>query len=456
MMKPGEVSLSGQAWVEGWAFRGTTSQKPDRLAALSQLACGVFLLTQVLGGVVRWLLDMAGAPVAAYLPNIFMVAIVAFVVLADLLNQRTSRGLILFTFALLLSAVVGYINTGKAVQVVFGGWVLTPFFFGLTCAPSLLRRDRFTRLMLVILFTLCVLGLVLESFVSLPWVGLSYSVGGVDIEGAREWQTSGGAPRLSGFARSSFDVAGQILFYTALLVLQLRHGFARSAVWAVALGAVSLSTSKGSLLSLAMTALAVESVIHQKPRLLYGLLALGILWIFIPPLMSWTMDWSANARTDLNHPIYGSFIDRMNDMWPRAWTLAFDRGLPPLGRGLGGIGVPLSIFEPELENARDNLFLYCMVLLGVWSVPMFALGFAGLFKLCSKLRFEAPRQALVVAVAINWYGGVSNIMEHAVLALGFGMVCRAVVAQLSGSSFGECAPHHQEPEPPLLPVCQTL
>jgi hypothetical protein len=223
----------------------------------------------------------------------------------------------------------------------------------------------------------------------------------------------------------------------ALLALQIRRGVFRLLMWSLSLAAISLSTSKGTLLALLMTGLAAEALIRHKPGQLHLILTLGIAWMFVPPLMGWTMDWSQESRTDLNNPLYGSFIDRMNDMWPRAWQLGVDYGLPLLGRGMGGIGVPVSMFEPDLANAGDNLFVYCLVLLGVVSIPLFVLGYLALFKLCSRLHLDAVRQALVIAVAVNWYGGVSNILEHAALAFGFGMVCRAVVAQLSGDFMGE-------------------
>jgi hypothetical protein len=429
----GRASFSGEVWHTEPLIPPVIQQ----WTLVVRCTCLIFLVTQLFGGVVRWVLDMAGAAAATYLPNVLMLGCVIFVLMMDGLYQRTTRGLLLFVTTIMLSMLVGYINIGGVVQVVFGTWVLTPFFFGIACAPVLLTHNRLTLWVLIIAFAVAAGGVVAHSFIAFPWVGVSYSIGGVELEGAREWQTTGGAQRLSGFARSSFDVAGQILMAAALLALQIRRGVFRLVMWGLSLAAISLSTSKGTLLALLMTGLAAEAVIRRKPGQLQFILAVGIAWMFVPPLMGWTMDWSQESRTDLNNPLYGSFIDRMNDMWPRAWQLGVDYGLPPLGRGMGGIGVPVSMFEPDLANAGDNLFVYCLVLLGVLSIPLFVLGYLALFKLCSRLHLEAVRQALVIAVAVNWYGGVSNILEHAALAFGFGLVCRAVVAQLSGDSMGE-------------------
>jgi hypothetical protein len=136
------------------------------------------------------------------------------------------------------------------------------------------------------------------------------------------------------------------------------------------------------------------------------------------------MDWSQAARVDIDHPIYGSFIDRMNDMWPRALDLATEHGVPILGRGLGGIGVPVSVFEPVLANAGDNLWVYVAVIGGWLSIPIFIAGYIQIFKFCTLPLTTELHEVLILAVIINWYGGVSNILEHAVLALVFGILCR--------------------------------
>jgi hypothetical protein len=398
---------------------------------VSAMTCYLFLGFQVFGGVIRWFLDLSGTSFAIYLPNVLMLGCILMSQASDALRQRTRPAVVLFALMLLLCATTGYLNTGKGAQVAFGVWVLVPFFFGLACAPVLLAPSRIGLAVLSLLFCMAAGGVVLHAVAELPWVGVNYSIGGVEVEGARDWQTSSGAQRLSGFGRTSFDVGGQLLLLGGLLALHARSVFLRALLWLLAIGAIYLSTSKGSLLSLLMTALAVEAVVRQSRAALTGIVALGVLWLLVPPVLGWTLDWTYAARTDINHPIFGSFIDRMNDMWPRAWQLAFDHGLPLLGRGLGGIGVPVSVFEPRLENAGDNLFVYCGVLMGVLVLPVFAVGFTALFRLCARLDVGVARHALVMAVAVLWYGGVSNILEHAILGLGFGMVCSVLAAELS-------------------------
>jgi hypothetical protein len=226
-------------------------------------------------------------------------------------------------------------------------------------------------------------------------------------------------------ARSSFDVAGQIIVTAGMLSLYIKSsGFLRIVLWSLCGFAISLSTSKGILLALLMTVIASESLIRNKKVPLKMIFTIGILWLTVPPIMGWTIDWSQAARTDIDNPLYGSFIDRMNDMWPRAWELATDKGLPLLGRGLGGIGVPVSVFEPALANAGDNLWVYVLVIAGVMCLPFFVIGYIQIYRYCESFEAMEMQELLVLAVIVNWYGGVSNILEHAVLAFAFGILCR--------------------------------
>lgn len=400
-----------------------------RACALSAL---VFLIMQLTGGVVRWVLDMVGAAVLAYIPNLMMLGCVFFLLMYEIIFQQIKVGALFFIGMLGFSMMVGFYNIGGLSQVIFGLWVLTPFLFGLTCAPAITLNLQFRQFILYALMIIAGGGVVIHSVAELPWVGLTYSVGGVELEGAREWQTTGGSQRLSGFARSSFDVAGQVILAAALLSLQLSKGWQRFFLWGVCTYAVSLSTSKGILLALLMTIFASEALIRKKTWWLQTIFSIGIFWLFIPPLMGWTMDWTEAARTDLENPLYGSFIDRMNDMWPRALELVTEFGHPILGRGLGGIGVPVSIYEPALANAGDNVFVYCFVLLGYFSIPLFILGITMIMKMCRHLERADVRDVIVLAVIINWYGGVSNILEHAVLSFAMGILCRYLAMMFIG------------------------
>jgi hypothetical protein len=60
-----------------------------------------------------------------------------------------------------------------------------------------------------------------------------------------------------------------------------------------------------------------------------------------------------------------SFVERMLQMWPRAFAL-FDGPLSVvLGRGLGGIGSPQQLGEAHWFNTADNVMLFLLVTFGI-------------------------------------------------------------------------------------------
>jgi hypothetical protein len=437
--RPRVLAEQGCSWsAHGWrpatwqVFRADSSTPGDikRWHRATVLTVLVFLFMQVTAGVLRWVFDMFGVAVLAYVPQLMMLACIAYLGMRDLADGRLKLGTLLAVVVLAISMVIGWYNTSGAQQVVFGLWILLPFFFGMVSAPLWLRPGRRGVLLSGVVFVVCVGGVLLHSVVAYPWVGLSYSIGQVELEGAREWHVSGGQQRLSGLARSSFDVAGQILMLATLLTIQIKQGWGRGLIWLVACAGIALSTSKGVVLALLMAAFAVEALQRRWPVLMYGILAFGIVWVMLPPLLGWSLDWGELARTDIDNPLYGSFIDRMNDMWPRAWDLATVQGFPPLGRGMGGIGSALSIFEPDLANAGDNVFVYLWVVVGVLAIPMWLAVQQGLFRLVSRAPLGSPAaMALALSPAVMGYGGVSNIFEHAMLAAGMGGIVRVLLQQ---------------------------
>lgn len=407
-----------------------------RLAVLAGLI--IFLLMQVTGGIIRWLL-----PPAAYLPTLLMLGCVASLLLVELITQRIHIGVVFLLALLGFAFLIGVLSTPRIVQPIFALWVFVPVYFGMVAAPLAFQPHRYKSAILLSLAVLCAGGVVIHSSVAYPWVGLSYEVAGVEVEGAREWVASGGKQRLSGLARSSFDVAGQILIFVSLVALSTRLLVWRLLLWGLGAYAISLSTSKGVFLSLLMVVVTVELLRYRGTLGMWGVrgvIGLGYVWLLVPPILGWSKDWTELARTDIHHPLYGSFIDRMHDMWPRALELITEHGYFIFGRGLGGLGVPVSMFEPKLANAGDNLFVYLLVIFGVLAIPLMLLGLVVLLRMCSYLQHTTVQQALLLAVAIIWYGGVSNILEHAVMALAFGMVCRTIASFLAGAFEPPAAP----------------
>ena len=392
----------------------------------------LFFVWQIFGGVVRWQLDLVGLTVLAYAPNVLMWLSVGLLLLLALTGRTFGPGILLMMCIIALALLNGVYNTGSLKQSFFGLWVLIPVIFGVSYGRLLLKESQ--DLLLATFFLASAGGVIVNSVMSFPWIGVSYTLGGVELEGSREWYTSGGVTRLSGFARSSFDIAGQLIVLAGLLSVSLRYFILRAMLWGLCFAAVSLSTSKGIILTLLVCYVVSEIILSRSiftPALLRIVFLVGLFWLFLPPFLGWSFDWSKITRTDIDNIFYGSFLDRMNGMWPEALELATTHGMPLLGRGIGGIGTPLSMFEQDKANAGDNLFVYALVMFGIFCVPVFIAAFVGIFRLCSRDHLENPtvRRAIILSAISIWYGGVSNIAENAILGLALG--CAASVISLA-------------------------
>ena len=63
-----------------------------------------------------------------------------------------------------------------------------------------------------------------------------------------------------------------------------------------------------------------------------------------------------------------SFLERMDQGWPGAWDLIFRSGAGLLGRGIGGIGSPQRIFDPQYYFPADNLTIFLFAYFGIFAV----------------------------------------------------------------------------------------
>lgn len=376
----------------------------------------LFIATQVCAGVLRWLLGKTGLAAAIYLPTALLWAHIAWIALHHALRNDLSMSALALGGTLLLAAFTGFLSLPLK-QVIFGLWVLTPLVYGYAIGTRIDFARPALSAAAAVLLAIAVAGVLFDQYFDCPWVGANFELAGKEISGSRDWYISGHR-RLAGFARSSFDAAGQITVFAVVVNAGLRSRMLRWLVWALALVGVGYTTARGVLLAMFVAILVIEA-----PRALRGLVArtttaVGFGWISLPPLLAWTVDFSQMARLQLGSS-YGSYLDRMSGMWPEAFRLLTDAPLPPLGRGIGGIGAAQPLFEPGRFNAADNLLVYQGVVLGAMSLPIIAVFLLSAWQRAVRVGTGDIATGALCLIVL-WYGAVSNIVEHPVLAIVYG------------------------------------
>ena len=349
-----------------------------------------------------------------YVPQLLMIFVVSLHVISFLVEREIKRRTVLLITLLLLALFTGIIYTQTLLQVVMGVYILIPIFFGYIVYPKFERILRFKKYYSVLLL-FGIAGVIINVNYILPWEGFSYVVNGQEIQGNRFW-TSSGTRRLSGFGRSSFETAAYILFL-ALMVLSKR--FKIKFLWLLSGIAIYYTNTKGIFLAYLVISLFVMLWSYMPYILKKGFLFFVIAANIILPLASWI--FSIHRLSNIK--MLRSFEDRLNRSWPDAYLLITESGSFITGRGLGGIGVPQNIYEPEKALPGDNLFVYLAALFGVGA---FLLYIYLMFSILKKTKKHAHAHTMfyILSLYIFIYGVTTNIVELPVMAICLGLVFR--------------------------------
>ena len=409
------------------ALARSDARAPARGAGkLATVVLLLFVTSQLLAGVLRWLLGKVGLAPLIYLPTALLWGQVAWIALQRIVRNDLSMSALALAATLLLGVLVGCLSL-DAKQAIFGAWVLTPLVYGYAVGGELEMSRPAMRIAAVVALCAACLGVFADNAFACPWVGANFELAGKEITGSRDWNI-GEHRRLAGFSRSSFDAAGQITVFAVLINADLRTRLLRWSVWALAIVAVGYTTARGVLVSMFVAMAVIESPRALQRAAAIGATVVGLLWMSLPPLLAWTVDFGQSARLLLKAS-YGSYLDRMANMWPDALQLLAGAPLPPFGRGIGGIGAAQTLFEPARFNAADNLLVYQCVALGAFALPIIAVFMLGACRRATRWPDHAPLAALGL-IAI-WYGAVSNIVEHPILAIVYGLTLRQAFSSLS-------------------------
>jgi hypothetical protein len=129
---------------------------------------------------------------------------------------------------------------------------------------------------------------------------------------------------------------------------------------------------------------------------------------------------------------FGSFMERILDMWPKAFGLMDYAGQALWGRGTGGIGTAQTYGEPLLINAADNLFVYLIVSFGILGVAYVAVFLVKLLSYTQGLPSTDLMFRCVRGWAVVWltYGLTANMIEEAAINLPAGVAFGIVFGML--------------------------
>ncbi len=406
----------------------------------AELLIIAWFLLQATDGALRYLFVAAGFPFLAYAKDTILLAVFAYFILLTIARFAVNRTLLILFVLLLFGLIVGIANGLSFGQVAFGAKIYLPFLVGFM-AILLLEVDpsSFSRLFHIVV-PVILLGLILNLLITVPWSGFEYELAGTSIEGSREWGTFG-LSRLAGFGRSSFATATDLYVLIMLYFISIARGYrARGRIsrlidilWVIlAIVGIFLTTSKSSIFAILLLLIVYGAIRLFRSRLggplrtgLKALMFVLFLYGIVPPIISRISPSFITDHLQSDNMIVMalslSYIDRMENMWPAAYSLVHGGMTYVVGRGLGGIGTAQLYFEPAAYNPADNLYLYLFVQFGLVILAAFVIWL--LVRIYRLNADRADQLALTLfLLSLLAFAATMNVIESSPLMMSLGML----------------------------------
>lgn len=395
-----------------------------RLKNLDFFAVYFYFITLVIEAPLRVALDTIGLSLLIYIREVFLI----IAIFSYLFQSRLDAKIIWFLLGVLFLLLEGIFFTENIFQVMMGLKTFFPFILGFLMMNKYRKRcSELKKLYLFIFFTTA-LGLVLDyMFDDLPWKTLSVDVAGVSIEEQAGLISFDGntVSRPSGFMRLH-NVAATVISYATGWALAYRTN---RVLWAIMGGGfVSLTTAKAPIVvMLAVCLMAMIGGFFQQKRRIHLLKGMALFFTVLMiglPLISLVFGSIIDAlNTETLLFLFASFDDRLVNSWPGSMAFIADYGNVVFGRGIGGIGYAVALFDRFVYASAnvDNFFVTIYGTMGVFAGFFFLLLLYRMLTRKIQSKWDMFMLILFVMIIGN---GIMNDMTDQMTMLHFGLVTR--------------------------------
>lgn len=404
---------------------------------LATIGLCLYCLAYALEGALRYGLNTVGMDGLIFVRDAVLLLPVFLLGGQQFLARKLHPAYLVFLALVLLHGFVFFANFRLLPPVVMGAKVLAGWLAGAVLCDRLMKPSPRLIWFFLALWVTAFVGVTMDKFVgSFPWVGLTTTIGDVQVDIGRDWQieNESDAYRAGGFMRSSIHAANLTPLLGLVLALHLPNKALRIIVGALTLPVLYWTTQKGSMVAYAVVLLVLllsrrDSVMPLRVAFLAFLVLAIALPVGLPGYYMPTAD--AGGFSNM------SFNLRVEMMWPKAWTWIHRHEVFPFGVGLGGISGAQQLYALNEINAADNIFVFMYAYFGLMAVVYLGLTLWAYFR--SPAKAPADRLALAVLLFIIIYGCVLSMLEDQMTALFTG-------AALGWVAYGRKVPPREKDE----------
>lgn len=413
-----EISSLGSSQAEN-------TQKSAWLQLILSFSMIFYLTIYAFESPVRYVLNSIGADEFIFLRDVVIIVALLCVFIKQFFERKIHPAFFVFLFVIGFHGLIMMLNFNSALAVIYSAKAYALMLFGVFAAHLFFDPSRRMFQFLVFIWAITAFGVFINKFdiVIFPWVGMTTTIGGVDVDINRDWTISSGFDkRAAGFTRSSIHVATLFTPLALLLLFRARTLLLRLAIAAATIATLYWTTQKGALLSftvMAMLLMASGAYFSRNLRLMF--IFMTTLVILCPLVLPGYVMPHASGQFSMM-----SFYDRIENMWPEAWVWINKHEIFPFGVGLGGISGAQRLYALEEMNAADNLFIFMYANFGI----MTFLYLGWLMKIMIMVRSSTSwsgQTAAAIVCYIMSYGVFLSLIEDSMTL----MIVGAAVAWVS-------------------------
>ncbi len=403
---------------------GASNIDSQRFATVFAI-CGIlYLWIYAVEAPIRYGLFLVGKDSLILLRDGLIIGPLAFLCAAQAMRLQLHAIFLLSGCLLAFHGLVLMGTVGSFSGAVYGAKVLMNLLFGFFAASLLISPgNRMLKVMMAI-WLVIVIGVCLDKFLlTFPWTGIKTIIGDLNVDVSKDWEIQDPlARRVAGFTRSSIAVAAVLPCLTIILLCRMKGRLQRVVMALLALGAVFLTTQKGSLIAFVPIAaiLCLPSSVRRLNRLRGCFLVFLVIAVALPLLTS-------DLHMDHGNGVFSteSLYLRIAYTWPDAWQWINHHQMLWFGVGLGGIGGPQRLYAPDSFNPSDNIIVLLYAYFGVFAIFYGALICFLVLRPITGSRERVEAAVAVVAFAFG-YGAVLSVIEDQSASLFLGAALGAL------------------------------